>query len=404
MACLQTLNTLKIIPNSDKNPSLISPYLVDGYARIVHFVGMAKIIERMNNGKMAFCVELGTVDGKRRRRWAKSRRQATGILRDFQDEQKSMGVDWLGLESRTKWSTLSILQEIKQSGVTLQEVWDAYQKNHFTNADKTIEDAVKELLAVKGEAGRRSRYTEELDRVLKRFAQGRQKRRIASITAEELRSWLVGLDASQSTKKTVQTRLNTFFGWAYRQGYTKDNPCEKLEKIRLDEGDPEILTVTECKQLVSAANQHDPDFLPYLALALFQGIRPEECKRLKVEDIDLKRKQITVSGKAAKTRDRRIVPLQAPALAILEKCLQKTWFNFQTNFRRRRDAVRKLAGLTEWPKDVLRHTAASHFYNLYGMDEATKALGHSAAIMLRHYRAMQSKEESEEWLKIGKNL
>ena len=140
------------------------------------------------------------------------------------------------------------------------------------------------------------------------------------------------------------------------------------------------------------------------ALALFQGIRPEECNRLKVEDIDLKRKQITVSGKAAKTRNRRIVPLLPPALAILETCSQKTWFNFQENFRRRRTAIRQAAGLTEWPKDVLRHTAASHFYNIYGMDEATKALGHSAAIMLRHYRKMQSKEESEEWLKIGTNL
>jgi hypothetical protein len=34
------------------------------------------------------------------------------------------------------------------------------------------------------------------------------------------------------------------------------------------------------------------------------------------------------------------------------------------------------------------------------MDEATKQLGHSAAIMLKHYRQMISKEETEEWINI----
>jgi len=72
--------------------------------------------------------------------------------------------------------------------------------------------------------------------------------------------------------------------------------------------------------------------------------------------------------------------------------------DWKTNFRRRRTAIRKAAKIKHWPKDVLRHTAASHFYNIYGMDEATKQLGHSAAIMLRHYRQLVSKEETEDWL------
>ena len=335
MACRQTLNALKIIPNSDKNPSLFGPYLVDGFARIVHFVGMAKIIERMNNGKMAFCVELGTVDGKRRRRWAKSRRQATGILRDFQDERKSLGVDWLGLESRTKWSTLSILQEIKAAGVTLQQVWDAYKEEVLEKSGVLLEVAANEFLENKAKAGLRSKYAKEQKRTVEKFVSDIGQKPLESLSHLDVQKWLDNWP-NPSTRNTKHRIVAVLFSWAKRQGYIAKDPMQRLEAVKMDEGDPEILTVTECKQLVSAANQHDPDFLPYLALALFQGIRPEECNRLKVEDIDLNRKQITVSGKAAKTRNRRIVPLLPPALAILETCSQKTWFNFQQNFRRRR--------------------------------------------------------------------
>tara|TARA_R100001086_G_scaffold234293_1_gene156480 strand:- start:7689 stop:8777 length:1089 start_codon:yes stop_codon:yes gene_type:complete len=361
---------------------------------------MPKIRPIIKNGKPCFEIDFGMVAGKKRRRYEPSLRKAREVARDFEDQRRKLGLQWVGLEPRAKWTTLEVLAEIKECGLTIKEVWETYQKTHLTNAGTTIEAALAEFLEVKGQSGRRSRYTEELARVLNRFAQGREKRRISSVSAQELRSWLAGLDASQSTKQTVQNRVSALFGWAYRQGYTKENPCEKLEKIRLDQADPEILTVKQCQNLIQATRQADPDFLPYFALALFEGIRPEECARLSAKDIDLDREQVTVSGEAAKTRNRRIVPLLPPALSILSKCPKSRWFDWQTNFRRRRDALRKAAKLKKWPKDVLRHTAASHFYNIYGMDEATKALGHSAAIMLRHYRQMQTKEETKTWLKI----
>ena len=352
----------------------------------------------IKHGKPCFEIDFGIVAGKKRRRYEMNMRRARQAVREFENQRHRIGVQWAGLEPRTKWTTLEVLAEIKECGLTVKEVWDSYQKRQLTTPETTIEEALTEFLEVKDQSGRRSRYTGELARVLNRFAKGREKRHISSVSAQELRSCLGGLDASQSTKQTVQNRVSSFFGWAYRQGYTKENPCEKLEKIRLDQADPEILTVKQCQTLIQATRKTAPDFLPYFALALFKGIRPEECARLTAKDIDLEREQITVSGKAAKTRNRRIVPLLPPALSILNQCPKTRWFNWKTNFRRRRDAIRKAAKLKKWPKDVLRHTAASHFYNIYGMDEATKALGHSAAIMLRHYRAMQTKEETQRWL------
>ena len=104
-----------------------------------------------------------------------------------------------------------------------------------------------------------------------------------------------------------------------------------------------------------------------------------------------------MSGEAAKTRNRRIVTMTDPAHRMLTRSINS---DFRVNFRKRLTVIRKEAGIHKWPKDVLRHTAASHFHNLYTMDEATKQLGHSADVMLQHYRQLVSKEESEDWLGI----
>ena len=126
-------------------------------------------------------------------------------------------------------------------------------------------------------------------------------------------------------------------------------------------------------------------------------IRPEECQRLTDAAIDLERMTVTISGDAAKTRNRRIVTITEPAYRILEKTMKE---DYKVNFRKRLVVVRKAAKLKKWPKDVLRHTAASHFHNTYTMDEATKQLGHSPVVMLRHYRQMVTKQETEAWLEI----
>ena len=51
----------------------------------------------------------------------------------------------------------------------------------------------------------------------------------------------------------------------------------------------------------------------------------------------------------------------------------------------------------------MRKTAACHFYNIYGLEKATEQLGHSAGVLLRVYREVVLKNETEKWLGIGLN-
>jgi integrase len=357
---------------------------------------MAKITKVLKHGNKRYQVDLGKVSGKRIRRFVHTKDEATAKLDQIKDERRQLGDAWMDMKVREKWEILETLRDIKKSGATLAEVWQFWKIHHTGGAGVTLSDAITQFLDLKREAGRRPLYLREAGYGLQRFAQGRDERDLASISINEVQGWLAQLEASQATKATLQSRLNSLFSWAVRQGYLDSNPIGRMEKVSVTKADPQILTNDQCTKLLAASSQ-DYGMLEYLALSLFCGIRPEECMRLDHEAIDTERMQIVISGETAKTRNRRIVTITEPALKILSK--HRT-HDYKVNFRKRLAAIRKIAKLKKWPKDVLRHTAASHFYNIYGIQTATEQLGHSADVMLKHYRQLVSKEDTQAWLEI----
>lgn len=360
---------------------------------------MAKVKTVIHHGNKRHMVDLGLVAGKRKRKFYQKAGEAKKELHDLVAERKELGEAWRMMTARQKWPILEILREIEESGTTLLDVWESWKAINLKKGGGgiSIKDSIDQFLDLKKEAGRRPLYLREAGYGLRLFSKGREDRDLASVQLGEVQNWLNGLEKSQATKQTLQSRLNSLFSWAVRQGYVSVNPIAMMEKISVTKADPEILEVEQCRRLVYAASQHDKGIAKYLALSLFLGVRPEECQRLPKDAIDLERMTVTVSGDAAKTRNRRIITINEPAFRILEKTIKE---DYKVNFRKRLVAIRKEAKLRKWPKDVLRHTAASHMHNIYTIDEATKQLGHSADVMLRHYRQMVSKEETGEWLEI----
>ena len=343
-------------------------------------------------------VELGLVSGKRRRIYVPTAGQAKTELTKVERERKALGDAWDRLDARRKWTVLEVLRDIKKQGLTIEEVWQYYQSHHRNLGSMTIKDSIEKFLSVKAEAGRRQKYIIGAGGYLRNLMADHMDRPIASVRADEVRTWVHSVNGGDWSRHTAKKRFVTFFGWAERQGYIAESPAKNLETISIEHNEPKIFSVGQCRDLIAAARKHDPDMLPYFALAMFQGIRPDECKKLPKSAINLEAMTITVDARSSKTRDRRIVTMIDPAYRILSKARKTA--NFVRNNQRRRIKLQELAGIKDWPQDVLRHTAASHFYNIYGMDDATKQLGHSAAIMLRHYRQMVSKEETKEWLEI----
>lgn len=358
---------------------------------------MAKIREVSKHGKTRFEVDFGRVAGRRRRAYETTAAEAKARLKQIERDRKELGNVWANLETRTKYGILEVLRDIKSAGLTIHEVWEYYQTHHENTTGRTVKAAMAEFLEVKIEAGRRPKTIENLTGYLKNLLGPHMERQLSSIRSDELRKWIHSVNGGDWSRHTAKKRLTTFFNWSFRQGYIADNPATKLEAISVEHTTPEILSIGQCRDLVDAARRTDPDMLVYLALALFLGIRPDECRRLPKTAINLDAMTVTVDARASKTRDHRIMTINEPAYKILSKAKS---YDIVTRGEARLRALKKEAGIKKWPQDVLRHTAASHLYNIYGIKEATEQLGHSANVMLRHYRQMVTKEETQAWLEI----
>ena len=107
--------------------------------------------------------------------------------------------------------------------------------------------------------------------------------------------------------------------------------------------------------------------------------------RLDWQEVNLETKTVFVDGK---TRRRRIVPLEPPALAWLAAHPLRSGpvAPSAATLARWKGRARAALGLARFPQDLLRHTAAS--YLLARHEDAGKVallLGNSEKVLLTHY-------------------
>ena len=351
----------------------------------------------LKNGKTGFQLDVRSSGGKRRRFFFSSRKVAEMKMADLARDRKAVGEVWTDLPPRDRAEVVEILDEMHKAGVTLAEVWRAYSsgKTEKTLPSITLRDAIKELLAAKRVALRRENYLDNLESHLLDFAKGREGVAIASVGLREVEAYLAGAKSSGS-RSTRLNRLSTLLSFAVRRGYMEKNPCELVERVTIEWHAPEILTVPQCRALLLAARKEDAAFLPHLALCLFAGVRPAEALRLTWDDLNLTTGLLTIDAEDSKTRSRRVVELP-------EACV--TWLRLggdlpAINVRKRLNAVATSAGITPWPRDAMRHTAASYWHALKGEVVTARNLGHSEAILHRHYRALVTPAGAKEFFAI----
>jgi integrase len=350
------------------------------------------------NGAQGWCVDLGKRDGKRRRKYFLVRAEAEKALSDAKKDVSAIGRRWAQLPPEKRYDIVSILSEIEAAGHTLRTVWDGFRNGAAADIEeyKPLSEAITELIKAKTAANRRRSYVTSLEQYLTRWAKGQEAKAISSVTLSEIDAFLNGLP-SLSSRATAINRLSTLFSFAVRKGWRNDNPCERVERPHVDNGTPAILTVDEAKKVLAITRKSMKRFLPWLVLAMFAGIRPEEIDKLAGwSAVDLDRGIVTVDALTAKVRRRRIVHLKPAAVAWLKlggdlplphitrrRCMRK---------------LRKVLGWETWKKDVLRHTAASYW--LASDPDANRIameLGNSPQVLLKHYRELVADEQAKEF-------
>jgi site-specific recombinase XerD len=353
-----------------------------------------KLSQVLKHGQTRWLLDCGQRNGQRRRLFFRSEREAQAALRQEARALEAVGVNgWGRLGVKDRAEVVALLGEIASAGLTLREVWEFHRLHgaRLKVIAKPLGEAVAECVEVKRVARCRPRYLEALAGHLGAFARGREMLPCHAITALDIEAWLDGRQVAPITKAGNLRRLGTLFAHAKRRGWVTVNPVDQVERVHVEAKIPEIFTperVAECLAIVRAKL---PSFLPWVVLAVFAGIRPEELDRLSWANVELERGLVTVDAAASKVRRRRLVNLHPTAVAWLRlggDLPLPVWKR-----RQMLQVLRDELGLKAWPQDVLRHSAAS--YMLARDEDAAKValqLGNSPAVLFQHYRELVSKE------------
>lgn len=293
------------------------------------------------------------------------------------------------MAAKTKLTTL---------GATLSQCLDFYAQHHKAESRKTIPQIVTEFLSVKRQSGKRSTYVKALAGWLRRFQAAVKGEYPSDIQPAAIETWMNSAGFAMATRRSLLIDLSTFFTFAIKRGYAVSNPIKQMERITLDDKPPGILTVDQCRALLTTCATIDKPLLPFIAVQLFGGVRPSEARKLLAADFKAGHVQITPA--TSKTRNRRLVTIGDTLKAWLPKKLAKC---FPVTNLARRLAALKLAVKIPWPRDCLRHTAASMMLPILGAAKTANELGHSERVLFQHYRELVTPKDAKAFWALRPN-
>lgn len=231
--------------------------------------------------------------------------------------------------------------------------------------------------------GNSPRSIEWFKRALKRYLDYNKISSVEEVTQQDIEDWLLyGRTKYKWSSKTIRNyiqSLSSFFDWCIKKEYLKTNPTKKIPRPKLPKQIPQHLPKEQAELLLhwTRSISYTYEFEKFrspaiIATFIFTGIRVEELRSLKVNDVDLEHQTLFVkNGKGAKDR---IVPLNTAIIEILEmylkhrKLCKKSCPYFFTSIRSDTqmgeqvidhlvEKIRKKSGIYFYPH-MLRHTFA----------------------------------------------
>jgi integrase len=302
-------------------------------------------------------------------------------------------------------------------GVTLRDAVAEYRKTHDRAAQlssATVEDVKTRFLTSRENAGASDRYQQDIRVRLTAFAKA-FRCQISSVTAAEITVWLDSIGAKGRTRNNYRCAVITLFRFACKQGNLPRNEVTEAELVETVTPKPTKIGIYTPDQLRLLLDAMPESLLPSVAIAALAGVRSQEVLRLTWDDVDLRKKQITVAAEKAKTASRRLVPI-LPALAdwLRDHPNRKgpivTGFSYPSGWNRavsrevrRFNIEAKEANGPQIPRiqNGLRHSFASYRLAIVkSAPEVALEMGNSVKKLMKNYRELVTNADARRWFAV----
>lgn len=109
-----------------------------------------------------------------------------------------------------------------------------------------------------------------------------------------------------STIKNINTQIKMLFTWCVRYKGLTNNPFNMVDRLKLEVSKRmSIITVSEFNQIVEQVDK--PDMKLMFKILFWTGLRLGEARALKIDDIDLKNKSISVTKTYTELKEKDII-------------------------------------------------------------------------------------------------
>ncbi len=329
------------------------------------------------------------------------------------------------------------VETIRKAGGRVEALADAAQSFasiQLTGAKKTVAEIVQEHLALLEKTARPATVRDRrwnLESFVKQYG----GELAAAITPTMINAYTLEIP-KRPTQAARWRSVRALFNFAVAQGYMDEPPTERAKKIKQEIPDEiSVLSPAEVQEVMRRALQMEPRLVPYLAIGIFAGLRPEnELGRLDWDKINLKSRTITVTGKNAKTKKKRAVPISDNLAAWLEtvpeaerageiyyyrRALRRVLGQDQATKAEKRAELeaqaaregRKLSGPTpdetpapevlRWGQDIMRHTFGSYRQAVIkNINQLCEEMGNTPHIARTHYLDPPDEETAAEFWAI----
>lgn len=209
-------------------------------------------------------------------------------------------------------------------------------------------------------------------------------------------------DVSATTRNNYRTWLSTMGTWLVERKYISRNPVEDVHMLREKDKKREALSSAALARMREYLNKNNRYFLLACMMEYYTLIRPDEMRHLRIRDISVSKKEVTVPADVSKNRKERTVGLNQKVIQLMIDLSifdapsqyfifgdglmpgpQMTYLNhFRMEWKKMRTALR-------WPDCYqfysLKDTGIRDLANAQGVVVARDQAGHSDIAVTNRY-------------------
>ena len=308
------------------------------------------------------------------------------------------GIDSVELAQFRKWK-----RERTATGIALGDGIDLFLKSKQTRSSRHYDGLRRDMDLLRVRIGKSHRAGE--------------------IQTSDLEAFINSRGAGERRRFNLRAEIVSLFRWLREKGFLPEGAtaADKLEQIDKQPGNVQILTVQQMRILLANVRE---EFLPWLVIGAFAGIRSEEIapdpkskkspliwqdfkwsKRL----IDLRR-ETAKTGKKRKSQ-RRLIPMEDNLLEWL-----RPWHNAIGPVCPRQPTKHETGRLgkikigkpqqplfpgAKWPHNCLRDSYCSYWMAIHkNMPELAYQMGNSVQMIEQSYHERQDELDAREWFSI----